>query len=158
MSLGNKFDEMCRRARRCSVCSDIYIFTAALWWKLRRGRPIGSLSACAIWFLAVDGVRGWGWKDSESVRWLTDYSDTPTRSSPSGTGGGRALFLFNPHYSQGADSIWWVSEPCSEHGLHSPPATYLPSVSSLWLQLLFFFFFPSLRAQGSQIVRSPRLL
>lgn len=61
----------------------------------------------------------------------------------------KALSLFNPHYSRGADSIWWVSEPCSVHLLHSPPPTYLPFISSLWLQLLFFSFF--LRAQGNQM-------
>lgn len=50
----------------------------------------------------------------------------------------KALSLFNPHYSRGADSIWWVSEPCSVHPLHSPAPTYLPFISSFWLQLLFF--------------------
>ena len=49
----------------------------------------------------------------------------------------KALSLFNPHYSRGADSIWWVSEPCSVHPLHSPAPTYLPFISSFWLHLLF---------------------
>ncbi len=57
----------------------------------------------------------------------------------------KALSLFNPHRSRGADSIWWVSEPCSVHLLHSSAPTYLPFISSLWLQLLFFLSFKSPR-------------
>lgn len=141
-------------------------FIASSWWKLRWGGPIISrvllpFEFCCRRKRGMKRGEGWvGWKCSltrsfahslaHSVTALIQH--TRAHLAPRE----EALSLFNPHYSRGADSIWWVSQPCSVHLLHSPAHTYLPFISSVWLQFLLFFC-SFVRAQGNQMFRGPIL-
>lgn len=127
----------------CLRLDRVAAFIANSWWKLVRGGPIISRVPHAIWFLLP--------RRAHSFTRSPAHSLLPTHTSPSGTERERALSLFNPHYSRGADSIWWVSEPCSVHLHHSPAPTYLPFIYPCDYSYFFFFFF--LRAPGNRISR-----
>lgn len=113
-------------------------FPANSWWRLRWGGPINSRAPRAIWFLplteatAKTGLRVFTHSFTHSLP-----SSDPTHTRAHLAPWARSRFsLFNPHYSRGADSIWWVSEPRSVH-LHTHAPTYLPF---MWLLVVFCSF------------------
>lgn len=111
------------------------LFPANSWWKLRWGGPINSRALCAIWFLPLTEATGkTGSKCSLTCslsRFPAPIQHTRAHLAPWER---RHFSLFNPHYSRGADSIWWVWEPGGLH-LHTSVPTYLPF---MWLVVLLF--------------------
>lgn len=128
-----------------SVLDYKVFFIASSWWRLRRGGPIiTAVPQCHLIFR----------RPGLPKTALHSFTCSLAHTSPSGTHRERerALSLFNPHYSRGADSIWWVSGPCSVHFLHSPAPTHL--LSSIPCDYGDYFI-PFLRSWRNQRVVAP---
>ncbi len=118
---------------------------ASMRWADHLWSPLHYFIFCCRWRDCQEGQREFTHSLAHSLTGLIQHTRAHLALRE------KALSLFNPHYSRGADSIWWLSEPCGVHLLHPPTPTYLPFISSLWLQFPFFFSI-FLRAQGNQKV------
>ena len=92
-------------------------FIASSWWKLGRCADQSS-SSCHL----ISDSR-------QSAASLTHAFTAPIQLTRAHRAQRKkVLSLCNPHYSRCTVSIWWVSESCSVHPLHSPAPTYPPFI------------------------------